>query len=578
MAKVQKEDQRVIVTKSGTYVETNEGREKVCNFIISIAEEVQHIAEDGTVSKKVKLKVKYKGKLIEFFLTYDAFIDLKWIPIYIDFEAYVDYKVKSKTQFISLIIQLSKNRFQRTLVNKCGYYQHGDELCYLHNGGALRGDGTNNELIKANVTGALSKNFIPSLTENDNHVNLVNDFIDLQYISRTNPLIGTLLFAIITRAPLTDLILIEVVLGLVGETGVFKTATGILSQQCNGPELKEPICNWTSTAKSIELTLQQACNMVVITDDYTPGHQNRQTEEIVELIFGGVGNSTVRNIKVSPTENANAPLIEAVPLITAEIIPPMTQSRKERSIFVKIEKGDVDTNTLTKNQDIAKSGGFAKVNGLYICYRLANNDEIKESIDKVFNFYRTKAYEILGDGYHKRAPSNVADLMLGIHYFANFCVKNDYISNDKEQELVSYSFNNIIALVKLQPIIHEAVDFQVFIKSELSTFFRSTLTMKDFSTISNMDAKSYAGKMIGWRDVENKKFYIAVDSSEIIYQKLPEHLKTILKCGPKSFWAKLKKNKLLVEWDKSNKKNYIRKSFNKKNYCLYSLDYSLIID
>ncbi len=564
-------------SSKGMSIREEEGWKLFTNFRAKVEAEHVCIGIDESKNRTLTVRTSLDGKVTKHTVPYDDFQNNSWIGRHLGLDAKIDYKViKGRYTLAEVITELSPDKVKFTEVAKIGIYKHEGEICYVHSGGAITANGTHRTDIKSNISGSLKQVCIPSLTEGDDPSSLVEQFLEAGKISEANPCMSSLLFASATRAPLTDLKSNTVVPGCVGNTGVFKTSMALVWQACFSPSLKEPICNFNSTARSTELTLQQGGNTLIILDDLTPKHTGKDTEDCFEIVFGGVGNGSGRTLKNSTTTNAIIASLKSIPLITGEIYPNATQSRKERIVIAKVEAGDVELDKLTNYQKIAASGALAKVIGMFIAYILSNYEQLRQSIDKVFEDYRDKANHILGHGYHRRAPSNVADLMLGIHYFLKFCWESDYLAKDKATQIKDYHFNNLIALAKLQPVLQNTMDIKTLVRKEMSSYFRENFIIKDFSQISSINPATFKKELIALADYENKKLYILLETGDAVVKQLPGYLVRILKCGPKSFWKVLKKHGLLVEWDSSAKKNYIRKMVNGKKYKLYSLAYFLL--
>ena len=230
-----------------------------------------------------------------------------------------------------------------------------------------------------------------------------------------------------------------------------------------------------------------------------------------------------------------------MPLLTGEEIPEMIQSRKERSLFCWIKKGDVEFEVLDGYKKYANAGVYAKVMGQFIVYILKNYDKIQAEIQRIFERYRREAIAILDEGLHNRAPSNYADMMLGFHYFLKFCFTEGNITKKQANEIREYHAKNLIDLLNIQPILHETKDFKKLVKAKLSNVIchGGFELLKIDSRMNDGVTGKYPANFVGWQDYGEHIFYIQSDRANLIIKQLPKELKKIMGCGEKSFWSNM---------------------------------------
>jgi hypothetical protein len=392
-----------------------------------------------------------------------------------------------------------------------------------------------------------------------------------------NEMLGTLLLMSIMRAPLTTFKSNQATIWIIGKTGSRKTALSLVAMQCFGKDFKDSPSSWSSTPKAIEFQLQQACSILWLIDDYTDAIDKNDAKKIVELVVGGTGNSSKRVFKTSATDIADVSDIKALPLITAERIPSMIDSRKERSIFVSIKPNDVDNEILTQYQKMGQVGNLAKVTRLYISYILKNYDLIENKIGDVFEKYRYEAESNLGKKFHARTFSNYADMMLGLHYFLRFCKFRKYLTPEEVTDFKTCYSENLLRLLALQAVLHEATDIRKVVYNEFSDYLKTNFLLMEIT--DNQSSNIPVDKnlpTIGWIDHEHKKIYISTNKAQLLLDCLPDNLQKILTTGEKLFWKRLREYNLLVEVDNTSNKNVVRRTIKGKSRRVYSLAYSLI--
>jgi hypothetical protein len=169
--------------------------------------------------------------------------------------------------------------------------------------------------------------------------------------------------------------------------------------------------------------------------------------------------------------------------------------------------------------------------------------------------------------------------MLGLHYFLKFCFEENHISKEEAAKIKAYHSDNLIQLLKQQQILHETQDIKKLVKTKVSSFLRrgdfKFLEIDELMKDGIKDGK-YPANFVGWENYDDDVLYIQSDRASLITSQLPEELQKIMGCGRKSFWSSMHRFGLLTETDVAGKKNTVRKTINKKQVRVYSLDYSLL--
>lgn len=547
------------------------------NIQAEIVEEIEHIEINGAIKRFIKLKIGIKGKNIERRMSFTEFKDNSWIDIHLGVVARFDNKCK-KSEIFEWIKANSKDVKRKIVSEKLGYFSYDGNDYFLYQGGAIKTKKEDRLDISGELKGEMCHCKLSMREGRDNTKQLIRLFLDILKIAPSNERLGSVALMSAFRAPITFIKAVRFVIWVVGETGSRKTAYFQILMQCFGSDFKDPPANWSSTPKAIELVMQQASNITLLIDDYNDAVNKKDALATIELIVGNTGNNSRRTFKVSHTENAEVGGIQAVPIITAESIPDMINSRKERCVFVPIESDDIDNEVLTKYQIAGLEGDLANVMRLYIRYILRNHRKIAGEIEMIFANYRKEAELKLGAGFHARTPSNYADLMLGLHYFLEFCLFGKYIDEIEANQFKKIHMNNLLVLLKLQPTLHENIDVKQLVFRKFSEY----LNNGQFKLI-NIEGNKLVNKChiksdihIGWVDRKNKALYIDSKASSILRTSLPNELCNILNNGAKSFWASMRKYDLLVETDVNSQKNVVRKTINGQVNLVYVLDYSLI--
>jgi len=569
---------KVITRPTGFFIAINESNIRATNFTAQIYSETKNIDAHDNISTNLTLDLKMMGEKQQVTMPIDEFFNNGWVIKHLGVDAKI-YRNLSHKELCEIIKRASKRKIKSTEIEKLGINLVNDSYAFLHNEGAITAGSKSLKNIKAIPQGKLKHCNLPTLSDDDDIKLLVKQFLQLRNISESNPSCGTLLISGIVRAPLTHFKENSVVGIFAGKSGVGKTSATLVGQACYGKNLTEPPGNWSSTAKSTELLAQQANNILLLIDDFTAAHANKETETLAEYIIGGAANHTSHGYAISSTKAGTPPPINAFIIMTVEVIPPMESSRKARCVVSNILDGDINFERLTKFQEHADNGDYSKVMRLYIQYILDNYDSINIIIKKLFEKYRSKAIKELNDDLHNRAASNVADLTIGIIFFLKFCLNKKYITKDVVVKIFDSQWSILIDLMNSQPEIYNSSNPEYIAEEELSILFKSNyfklckLTNKKVTGECNIEEDEF----LGWYSDKDKVFYIKSSfNTNRIVELLPENIKALFNTGQKSFWINMKRYGLLAEVDNSSKKNYVRRTFNGTKYSVYSLKYSLL--
>jgi hypothetical protein len=211
----------------------------------------------------------------------------------------------------------------------------------------------------------------------------------------------------------------------VGTTGFGKTSGAVLAQQHFGAawDLKNTPANWDSTANFINEMLFLTKDALCLIDDLRPsGPEGPQHARAATTVVRAIGNLDARG-RMQPDTRVRMPHPpRTTALITAEDLP-LGHSTVARLVVVEITKDDLPRDTaLTAAQRSGSDGVFARAMSGYIRWIAEHYDELARDLPPRLTAIRDgiRAYaQKQGIACHDRAPSNLAQLQLGLEIFAS---------------------------------------------------------------------------------------------------------------------------------------------------------------
>jgi hypothetical protein len=238
------------------------------------------------------------------------------------------------------------------------------------------------------------------------------------------PLLGAVFRAILsTFAPA------DVVIFLVGPSGVLKSELAAAIQRFFGPDfdrLRMP-ATWTATANALERIAFDYKDCLLVIDDFAPAGTTvdvRRYHLTADRVIRGAGNATGRE-----RMHADGSIRESYPpraliLSTGEDVP-TGYSIRARMLVLEVSRGDIDSDLLEWFQTGDRPQHQAQMLAGFIRWIAGHIDDLKPEFGSTVTRLRT---ELQARGTHARTPEALAGIGMAWQLWIRFALESDVLS------------------------------------------------------------------------------------------------------------------------------------------------------
>lgn len=340
---------------------------------------------------------------------------------------------------------LSPDVPQQRLYTHTGWRELNGQHVYLHGAGAIDRNGTRTD-VAVELAGPLERFVLP---EPPNGADLIAAtraslrMLEVAPHTVTMPVLCTVFRAVLGSANFSA--------HLHGPTGVAKTQIAALAQQHYGREMDDTRLpgSWMSTANALAETMFRGKDALVVVDDFAPAGSTIDVQRLhrdADRLLRGQGNLSARQrLRPDATLRPGHPPRGLI-LSTGEDIP-HGQSLGSRIFLVAVSPTDVNWSRLTRAQRDARDGLYAAAMAGYLRWLAPRYAELRRG--------HVAAVEVLRDqvssaGVHRRTPTIVAELILGMQHFLTYAVDIGVISNDESLTLLDQCRTALLVVAEVQ--------------------------------------------------------------------------------------------------------------------------------
>jgi hypothetical protein len=253
------------------------------------------------------------------------------------------------------------------------------------------------------------------------------------------------------RALLNQIAPADVVLFLVGPSGVMKSELAAVVQRCFGPDfdrLKLP-ASWASTANALERIAFDFKDCLLVIDDFAPSgtqHDVQKYHMTADRVIRGAGNASGRG-----RMKAEGPLRESYPprallLGTGEDVP-RGYSIRARMLVLEVGKDDVDASLLATYQHGPDRSRPGLMLAGYIRWLAGNMDRVRHD-------YGPAAMKLRADlqsaGTHARTPDALAGIGVAWRLWIRYARETGYLTKEQGHMLWHRVWAALLELARSQ--------------------------------------------------------------------------------------------------------------------------------
>jgi hypothetical protein len=536
------------------------------NFCARITEEV--VVDDGAEQRAL---LAIDGALAdgrplgEIEVPASEFPRMDWPVKFWGARAVVSAGMNAKDHLRAAIQELSGDIPRAVVYGHTGFRQIGDVHAYLHRGGAIGPQGALPD-IHVELPTALHPMVLPDPPEKKSLIAAVR--ASLRVFELAPARITSVVLGAAYRAPLGDC---DFSNHLAGASGVFKTELGALTQQHFGAgfDSRNLPANWTSTGNATEGLAFLAKDMVVTVDDYAPQGQGAvgdvaRLNREADRLFRNAGNRAARQRMWADGKLREPRPSRALLQSTGEEIP-RGHSCRARVIITEVSKGDIDPERLSACQADAAAGLFAAAMAGYLKWLAGRYEAIRKEMRAELVRLRE---EQQANGQHRRTPANLAQLIVGWHYFLRFAVDAKAISAAEAGELKARVKAAVQEIGEAQQTHHRdaepAYHFLRLLRACITSGRAHVASMKGENPDRHPEAWGWRyreigagentreewqpqGRRVGWLDGNN--LYLDPESAHGEAQKLATEKGESLPVTSATLGKRLHEKKLLVAMD-----------------------------
>lgn len=436
------------ITEAGLiYIKsTSEGLVPVplTNFTARIVGEVRR--DDGVETERsFEIAAHHRGREHRFEVGSAEFPTMRWVTEQLGATAIVNAGRGTRDHARAAIQHLSDDVETRTVFTHLGWRKIDDRWCYLHADGGI-GQVGQLPAMGVDLPGQLTPFTLPQPPDSEDLRTAVE--ASLRTLELLPEEITLPLLCAVFRAPLgaTDFSL-----HVAGQTGEGKSELAALAQQHFGAGLdaRHLPGSWSSTGNSLEVLAFAAKDALLVVDDFAPDGTRYDVQRLhreAARLLRAQGNRSGRG-RLRPDGTlrpVKAP--RGLVLSTGEDIP-RNHSIRARMLVLEIPKGELDWELLTACQQDAAAGLYARAMAAYLRWLAEHYEAFQQSKPGRIAELRSQAAT---SAVHRRTPSIVAELALGLEQFLAFARASEALSREETEALWSRGWDALGRAVEEQ--------------------------------------------------------------------------------------------------------------------------------
>ncbi len=405
----------------------------LANFAATVAEEI--VQDDGAEATRAFMLIGRLASgepLPSVRVPAARFSGMTWVADAWGLRAVVRAGQATRDYLREAIQVLSPDAPRRHVFTHTGWRKVDGAWAYLTAGGAVGRDG-----LEVDLGAELARYSLPRTPEDPaGAIRASLRLLDLAPLTVTAPL-----WAGVFRAPLAELLPLDVSLWMEAPTGTLKSTLAALFLCHYGDFTRTHLPGaWASTANQLERRAFLLKDALFVIDDYAPSALDaREVESKSGRLLRAQGNLAGRGrLRADLTERPAYPPRGLI-LATGEQHPP-GQSVLARMLLVEPKRGDIDLSALTEAQQGA--GRLPHALAGYVAWLAGQMDSLPALLRETFSGARAR---VLSEG-HLRVPEALAHLWVGLVCGLGFAEEIGACSGDEAEALRARCWDAFTAL------------------------------------------------------------------------------------------------------------------------------------
>lgn len=419
------------------------------NFYAEISEE---ITEDDGVETKLSFRLTGRlntgAPLPAIDVKSADFTSLNWI---VDkYGARAIYYPASKDHLRAAIQECSKSTVYSTVYSHFGWRKIDGTHYFLSASGALGETGLKTDIEVNPGAPAMAGYDLPAPLVGLELIQAVRASIKLLELAPKE--IAYAVLGSVYRAPLNEVVEVDLSLFLFGYTGTRKSELAAIAQRHYGSSFnaKALPANWASTSNANERLAFIAKDSLLVVDDFIPKGTQANIARMhwdAERLLRAQGNKAGRARLNQRSGFQTTAYPRGMVMATGEEIP-KGQSLRARMLILELGTKDIDLDVLTEMQRTGDNGVLAQALSAYLQWLAPQLGKLKQSLTDRRLEYRKAAMELAS--VHGRTPDMVASLMIGLETFFRFVGEVGAITSDEVESYRLDAWQNLFAIAQKQ--------------------------------------------------------------------------------------------------------------------------------
>lgn len=545
------------------------GKKPIANFVAQITCVETH--DDSVIQRKFYTiqGILHDGTALPCILASEESFECgKWVTQWAP-KAYVFPRKKDEVKFA--IQLLSENAQKRIVYKHIGWRKVENHWVYLHNGGSITNEGLRTD-ISIELSGledyCLPEPLVgPQLKE---AVTASLSLLDLAPKSITYPLLSATYRAVLGEAsPASYVVFLE------GLTGTLKSEIQGLCQAHFGKSFCGKLLpsSWTATANAIEIKASLTKDAIFVVDDFVPEKSRKTTSKLhekAEQVIRSIGNRSARDRATSNLKLASKYLPRSLVMASGEDLP-RGHSIRGRMVVLRIEKGDVNLERLTKLQGLAAGAVLSQAMASFIQWIAPRLSDLKRTFSELQSEFRKKLQNQQG---HLRTPDSIADLAMGFWFFLQFANACGVVSSKDAEIYWAEAWDTFTKVSRAQVEVQSDEDPCLqYLKCLHAAIVTGTAYVEASTGGQPPEAQNWGwhqgysdswfhkGKCIGW--IEDDSLFLHPEASFSVAQEMAQRQGEVIPFGKDTLWKRLRERGSIV-WNQAEQKNLVKKTINGK--------------